>query len=81
MPRTRILHISDTHLGKRQYGSDIRREDFANAFEQAIEVAVDRDVDAVIHTGDLFDDPVPSLPTVMRAADALKPLEEHGIPF
>ncbi|WP_138005730.1 DNA repair exonuclease [Halalkalirubrum salinum] len=81
MPRTSILHISDSHLGKRQYGSDIRREDFAKAFEQAIEVAIDRDVDAVIHTGDLFDDPVPSLPTVMRAADALKPLEEHGIPF
>jgi DNA repair exonuclease SbcCD nuclease subunit len=81
VPRTRILHISDTHLGKRQYGSDIRREDFANAFDQAVAVAIERDVDAVIHTGDLFDDPVPSLPTVMRAADALKPLEERGIPF
>lgn len=81
MPRTRLLHISDTHLGNRQYGSDIRREDFAKAFEQAIDIAVERDVDAVIHTGDLFDDPVPSLPTVMRAADALRPLEEHNIPF
>jgi DNA repair exonuclease SbcCD nuclease subunit len=75
------LHISDTHLGKRQYGSDIRQEDFAQAFEQAIEIAIERDVDAVIHTGDLFDDPVPSLPTVMRAADALKPLEDREIPF
>lgn len=81
MSRTRLLHISDTHLGKRQYGSDIRREDFAKAFEQAIDVAIERDVDAVIHTGDLFDDPVPSLPTVMRAADALKPLEDREIPF
>ncbi|QLH83811.1 DNA repair exonuclease [Halosimplex pelagicum] len=81
MSRTRLLHISDSHLGKRQYGSDIRREDFANAFEQAIDIAIERGVDAVIHTGDLFDDPVPSLPTVMRAADALKPLEEREIPF
>ena len=81
VPPTRILHISDTHLGKRQYGSDIRREDFADAFERAIDVAIERDVDAVIHTGDLFDDPVPSLPTVMRAADILEPLEKRGIPF
>jgi len=81
MTKTRILHVSDTHLGKRQYGSDIRKEDFAKAFEQAIDVAVENDVDAVIHTGDLFDDPVPSLPTVMRAADALRPLEDREIPF
>ncbi len=81
MSKERILHISDTHLGNRQYGSDVRREDFADAFEQAIRLAVEHDVDAVIHTGDLFDDPVPSLPTVMRCADVLKPLEEHGIPF
>lgn len=79
--QTRILHVSDTHLGNRQYSSDIRKEDFAKAFEQAIDVAIENDVDAVVHTGDLFDDPVPSLPTVMRAADALKPLEERGIPF
>jgi len=81
MTKTRILHVSDTHLGKRQYGSDIRKEDFAKAFEQAIDVAVENDVDAVIHTGDLFDDPVPSLPTVMRAADALRPLEDRESPF
>ncbi|WP_222912659.1 DNA repair exonuclease [Natrinema sp. SYSU A 869] len=81
MPETRLLHISDTHLGKRQYGSDVRRDDFADSFERAIKLAVDRNVDAVIHTGDLFDDPVPSLPTVMRCADALEPLEERNIPF
>lgn len=81
MPRTRLLHISDTHLGKRQYGSDVRRDDFAKAFEQAIDVAIERDVDAVIHTGDLFDDPVPSLETIVHAADALRPLEQNNIPF
>lgn len=81
MPPTRILHISDTHLGYRQYGSDTRRDDFADALERAVAVAVDREVDAVIHTGDLFDDPVPALSTVMRCADALKPLESAEIPL
>ncbi|SFT04794.1 DNA repair exonuclease [Halostagnicola kamekurae] len=81
MPQTRLLHISDTHLGKRQYGSDVRRDDFAHVFGRAIKLAVDRDVEAVIHTGDLFDDPVPSLPTVMECAELLEPLEKHDIPF
>jgi len=78
---TRLLHVSDTHLGNRQYGSDIRREDFADAFEQAIEYAIDQDVDAVIHTGDLFDTRDPSLPDVNRCIDILQRLTDTEIPF
>ncbi|WP_224268510.1 metallophosphoesterase family protein [Haloprofundus salinisoli] len=78
---TRLLHISDTHLGNRQYGSDIRRDDFADAFEKAIEYAVEQDVDAVIHTGDLFDSRDPSLPDLNRCIDILQRLETAGIPF
>lgn len=78
---TSLLHVSDTHLGNRQYGSNTRREDFADAFERAIQVAIDRDVDAVIHTGDLFDDPVPSLETIVQAADVINTLDDAGIPF
>lgn len=81
MTPTRLLHVSDTHLGKRQYGSNIRRQDFADAFERAIQIAIDRDVDAVIHTGDLFDDPTPSLETIVDAADVINSLEDNGIPF
>jgi DNA repair exonuclease SbcCD nuclease subunit len=81
VPPTRLLHVSDTHLGNRQYGSDIRRDDFADAFERAIQIAIDRDVDAVIHTGDLFDDPVPSLETIVRAADVINTLNDNDIPF
>ena len=44
---TTILHVSDTHLGKRQYGSDTRRDDMAKAFDQAIEIAVDENVEAL----------------------------------
>jgi DNA repair exonuclease SbcCD nuclease subunit len=78
---TRLLHVSDTHLGNRQYGSDIRREDFADAFEQAIEYAIEQDVDAVIHTGDLFDSRDPSLPDLNRCIDILQRLDAAGIPF
>jgi DNA repair exonuclease SbcCD nuclease subunit len=78
---TRLLHVSDTHLGNRQYGSDVRRDDFAEAFEQAIEYAIDEDVDAVIHTGDLFDSRDPSLPDLNRCIDILERLREADIPF
>lgn len=85
---TTILHVSDTHLGKRQYGSDIRRADFADAFEQAIDVALgehpshDTDpVDAVIHTGDLFDRRTPPLPEVRNCIRILRKLEAADVPF
>lgn len=76
-----VLHVSDTHLGKRQYGSDARRADFADAFEQAIRYAIDEDVDAVIHTGDLFDTREPRLPDLNRCIDTLELLDDSGIPF
>lgn len=78
---TRLLHVSDTHLGNRQYGSDIRREDFADAFQQAIDYAIDEEVDAVIHTGDLFDTRDPRLPDLNRCIDILQSLDDADIPF
>lgn len=78
---TTLLHVSDTHLGNRQYGSDVRKDDMAEAFSQVIDVAVDENVDAVIHTGDLFDSRTPSLPEVTRCIQMLRKLEEADIPF
>jgi exonuclease SbcD len=78
---TRLLHVSDTHLGNRQYGSDVRREDFADSFEKAIEYAIEQEVDAVIHTGDLFDTRDPRLPDLNRCIEILQPLREADIPF
>lgn len=78
---TRLLHVSDTHLGNRQYGSDVRREDFADAFEQTVDYAIDEDVHAVIHTGDLFDSRDPRLPDLNRCIDILQKLADEDIPF
>lgn len=78
---TRLLHVSDTHLGNRQYGSDTRRNDFADGFEQAIRYAIGEDVDAVIHTGDLFDSRDPGLPDLNDCIDILEQLRNAGIPF
>lgn len=81
---TKILHVSDTHLGRFQYRSAKRREDFADAFDAAIDIAIEENVDAVIHTGDLFDDPtVPGtdLGTFDRCLDTVRRLDEANIPL
>ena len=78
---TKILHLSDTHLGNRQYGSDTRRDDFTRAFDAAIDRALDENVDAVIHTGDLFHRRTPSLPIVTDCIEILRKLANEDIPF
>jgi len=78
---TTLLHISDTHLGKRQYASETRRDDFKQAFDQAIGIAVEREVDAVVHTGDLFDSRQPPLPELISSLETLKRLDDADIPF
>jgi len=76
-----ILHISDTHLGKRQYGQDFREQDVYDVFNQLIDVAINEHVDAIIHTGDLFDVYDPSNRAELEAVKALKRLKEHNIQF
>ncbi len=78
---TKILHLSDTHLGNRQYGSDTRRDDFTRALEAAVDRALEENVDAVIHTGDLFHRRTPSLPIVTECIEILRKLADEDIPF
>ena len=79
--KTNILHVSDTHLGKSQYSSDIRSDDYAKAFDATVSIAIDEDVDAVIHTGDLFDNRQPKTNTISQAFTTLKRLNDADIPF
>jgi exonuclease SbcD len=78
---TKILHVSDTHLGKQQYGSKTREADFSESFDTTVDIAIEENVDAVIHTGDLFDSRTPSTGSVSDAFQTIKRLEEKGIKF
>ncbi|GGJ15212.1 metallophosphatase [Halobellus salinus] len=78
---TRVIHTGDTHLGYAQYHSQIRRADFRDAFEQVIDDAVDDDVDAVVHAGDLFHDRRPELSDLMETIRLLRRLRGAAIPF
>ncbi len=78
---TRVIHTGDTHLGYAQYHSQTRRADFRDAFEQVIDDAVDEDVDAVVHAGDLFHDRRPELSDLMETIGLLRRLREAAVPF
>jgi len=76
-----ILHTSDTHLGFRQYHLDERRQDFANAFAEVISAAIEEDVDAVVHAGDLFHTSRPGITPLQTVLTELQRLQDVGIPF
>ena len=78
---TRVLHTGDTHIGYQQYHSPERRADFLSAFEAVIDDAIEMDVDAVVHAGDLFHDRRPDLPDLMGTLAALRELNAAAIPF
>lgn len=78
---TRVIHTGDTHLGYQQYHRPERREDFLAAFRQVAADAVEGEVDAVVHAGDLFHDRRPTLPDIMGALDVLRDLDDADVPF
>ena len=78
---TRVIHTGDTHLGYQQYHSPTRRQDFLDAFERVIDDAIEGEVDAVVHAGDLFHDRRPALPDLLGTLSTLRRLADAGVPF
>jgi len=76
----RFAHISDTHLGSRQYGLSEREEDFYHAFEQAVAKIIQERPDFVVHSGDLFDFNRPQPRALWVAQRCFSRLQEKGIP-
>jgi DNA repair exonuclease SbcCD nuclease subunit len=50
----KFMHLSDTHLGARQYMMEAREEDFYDSFREAIDIGFREGVDFFVHSGDLF---------------------------
>lgn len=76
-----LLVMGDTHIGR-----EVRTNDTgaphrcARSFLTAVSYATHFDADAVIHTGDIFDDQV-TTEDIVIARSSLEILEENGIPF
>lgn len=72
-------HISDTHLGLVQYGSEERERDVYHVFNQAIDISIKDHVDFVIFAGDIFHVPNPNGTAIVQMANALKRLKKNNI--
>jgi DNA repair exonuclease SbcCD nuclease subunit len=72
-------HISDTHLGLVQYGSEERAQDVYDSFNQAIDTSIKDHVNFVIFAGDIFHVPTPSGTAIVQMGNGLKRLKQNNI--
>ena len=72
-------HISDTHLGLVQYGSEEREQDVYDVFNQAIDISIKDHVDFVIFAGDIFHVPNPNGTAIVQMGNGLKRLKQNNI--
>lgn len=66
----RFLHTADWHIGKK-LGRISRSEEFAQFFDELVQVARDQKVDTVLVAGDLWDRPLPPLDSLEMVVDGL----------
>jgi len=55
MEPIKFIHVSDLHLGKRQYNLKERYKDYFRAFQWVLNFAISEKVDFLLVSGDLFD--------------------------
>ncbi|MFW5946209.1 MAG: DNA repair exonuclease [Candidatus Natronoplasma sp.] len=74
----KFAHLADCHLGA--FSRDhVLREYNLEAFEKAIDISIERDVDFIIIAGDLFHNPHPDMEIVDRAVKKLMEARKNGI--
>ena len=73
----RILHTSDWHVGKK-LGRYDRLDEATAAISEVAEIAEAENVDLVVHSGDLFDRPIPPIEALRVALDGLVSLTNNG---
>lgn len=73
----RVLHTSDWHVGKR-LGRYDRTEEYREVIAEVVGIAEQHDVDLVLHSGDLFDRPLPPVEALTVGLEGLVALSDGG---
>jgi DNA repair protein SbcD/Mre11 len=76
----RILHTSDWHLGKSLHGHDLAEAQDA-ALNFMVDLAIEKEVDAFIVAGDVYDRSFPSVEDVRRLNTVFTRIHVAGIPI
>ncbi len=77
---TELLHLGQCHISRNNFNAKRRRE-YTKAFADAISVAIEEDVDAVVQTGGLFATKNPKSTCLRQVRTSLQRLHQHDIPF
>jgi DNA repair exonuclease SbcCD nuclease subunit len=75
-----FVHAADLHLGYAQYGLEVRRQDFDNAFSELVDKTIEVKPDFMIIAGDLFHQARPSNVTLEGTIKSFKRLKDAQIP-
>jgi len=75
----KFAHISDCHLGFQS--SKALRQKELHAFKEAMDTCMEKGVDFIIISGDLFHANIPNMNIANRAAQKLHEVRESGIPI
>ena len=73
----RILHTSDWHIGKK-IGRFDRTEEHRRVIDEVVDIAEREQVDLVVHSGDVFERPMPPIQALELGLDGLVRLTDGG---
>ncbi len=74
----RFAHMADCHIGG--WREPKLKELSINAFSKAVNTCIDRKVDFVLISGDMFDTSLPGIDTLKEVVTRLKQLKDSSIP-
>lgn len=75
--RVRLLHTSDWHIGRTIHGADLMPAQHA-FFDHLEQLVVEREIDAVLVAGDVFDRAIPGTDAVELLSDVVRRLAQHA---
>lgn len=75
----RFAHLADCHIGA--WRDKTLKELNLQAFSSALDSCVEKKVDFILISGDLFDTTLPDLRIVKKAVDKIRDMKDQGIPF
>lgn len=75
----KILHISDSHINDRQYDNSSKTP--LGGLSLAVDLAIDNDIDCIVHSGNIFHYQTVNSKTIDAVRDQLQRLSTKGIDF
>jgi len=73
-----FAHLADCHIGS--WRDPKLRDTSTKAFEKAVDLCIDKKVDFIVISGDLFNTSLPSIDLLKQATKKLKELKDNDIP-